>query len=431
MPKGKRRGKGFTTRSKGDTSDEESVLDNASTITAMSDNRSLVDEPLDEEEQSVEEVYEEKMKEAIDGLSLKSAQSRMNALQSVSNGLMKKIIPEFLSDRRMTIADSLERCLKKGRGAEQASAAHLAMLVCFQPSDLADDMNKYLSPLLQVLSRDGSVSCQARSKCCSALALIGFLADGDNTDIIQPMQNLEAIFSGSYLKGNGVVPNVGVEDQALHASALSAWSLLLTLSSPYDVYHAMTNTSYNCHIPHIEKICQLLESSSLEVRMAAGECICLAYEIAREHNEDFEVDCIDELCDSLQELAKDSHKYRAKKDRKTQRASFREILQFVQDHVTPEVEIKFGQEILVLDSWCRKKQYDTICSVLGSGMNFHLAENRFLRQIFGLGDKISLMTGADLKQSKQERHLANAAAFKHRTITRGKNRDKRSVVLSY
>lgn len=65
--------------------------------------------------------------------------------------------------------------------------------------------------------------------------------------------------------------------------------------------------------------------------------------------------------------------------------------------------IKFGHESLVLDSWCRKKQYDTMCSVLGSGMNFHLAENRLLREIFGLGEKISLLSGADLKQSKHDR----------------------------
>lgn len=123
---------------------------------------------------------------------------------------------------------------------------------------------------------------------------------------------------------------------------------------------------------------------------------------------------------------------------------------FLQDDVPPEVHIRIGQELLVLDSWCKKKQYDTICSVLGSGMNYHLAENRLLRDIFTLGDKVSMLTSAQLKQSKYERvsslqivltenrimfsclqNLANAAAFKHRTITRGKNRDKRSAVIPF
>lgn len=64
--------------------------------------------------------------------------------------------------------------------------------------------------------------------------------------------------------------------------------------------------------------------------MAAGECICLAYEIGREHDVNFEADYLDDLCETLKELSKDSHKFRAKKDRKTQRASFREILSFIQ-----------------------------------------------------------------------------------------------------
>lgn len=86
-------------KAKGDTSDEESMVDNASTITALSDNRSTTEDVQEEEEATVEEIYEEKMKEAIDGLSLKSAQARLNALNSVSSGLTKKILPDFISDR--------------------------------------------------------------------------------------------------------------------------------------------------------------------------------------------------------------------------------------------------------------------------------------------------------------------------------------------
>ena len=76
---------------------------------------------------------------------------------------------------------------------------------------------------------------------------------------------------------------------------------------------------------------------------------------------------------------------------------------FLQEDINPDIHVKFGQEMLLLDTWCRKKQYDMFCSVLGSGTNYHLAENRFVREIFDLGDKISSMTSADLKQSKHDR----------------------------
>lgn len=65
--------------------------------------------------------------------------------------------------------------------------------------------------------------------------------------------------------------------------------------------------------------------------------------------------------------------------------------------------MRFGQEVLCLDSWCRRKQYDVLCQTLGSGLNLHLAENEFLREVFELGPKLIMGDGQTLKQSKLER----------------------------
>jgi hypothetical protein len=64
--------------------------------------------------------------------------------------------------------------------------------------------------------------------------------------------------------------------------------------------------------------------------MAAGETIALAYELGRAHNDDFQRATTPQLVDKLRQLATDSHKYRAKKDRKQQRSSFRDILHYVE-----------------------------------------------------------------------------------------------------
>lgn len=64
--------------------------------------------------------------------------------------------------------------------------------------------------------------------------------------------------------------------------------------------------------------------------MAAGEVIALLYEQGRTHDTDFCSDYTEELVGKLRQLATDSHKYRAKKDRKTQRSSFRDIVQYVE-----------------------------------------------------------------------------------------------------
>lgn len=73
-------------------------------------------------------------------------------------------------------------------------------------------------------------------------------------------------------------------------------------------------------------------------------------------------------------------------------------------------------------------QYEKMCDIIGPGMTIHLAENELLREVFQLGSKVTNLNGVSFqKQSKLERHLLNAAAFKARTLSRKKNRDKRTL----
>lgn len=64
--------------------------------------------------------------------------------------------------------------------------------------------------------------------------------------------------------------------------------------------------------------------------MAAGEAIAVMLEQGRLYDEDYEWEESEQLVEKLKQLATDSHKYRAKKDRKTQRSSFRDILKYVE-----------------------------------------------------------------------------------------------------
>ncbi|KAJ8301127.1 hypothetical protein KUTeg_020114 [Tegillarca granosa] len=124
------------------------------------------------------------------------------------------------------------------------------------------------------------------------------------------------------------------------------------------------------------------------------------YELAREEDEYYEGPDMNELCEILKKLATDSQKHRAKKDRRQQRSSFREILRAVEENEAPEITIKFGREALYLDSWVKKKQYDCLCMAIPSGIYQHL-----------------------------QAHI-NAAMFKARTKARAKHRDKRSVMVN-
>ena len=57
---------------------------------------------------------------------------------------------------------------------------------------------------------------------------------------------------------------------------------------------------------------------------------------------------------TLQELSKDSSKHRAKKDRRQQRACFRDIVRGVEEGEPPSSKIRFGTESLTMDTWQTK-----------------------------------------------------------------------------
>lgn len=118
------------------------------------------------EEISQQEVFEEKLSEAIDGFTQKSAQGRCNCLDAVSKAFIKKYIPTYVMDRRLTIVDAVEKCLKRGRGAEQTAAAKLAALLCVQLGALedCDQLCRVLKPALLLTANDKSVLPTTRAE---------------------------------------------------------------------------------------------------------------------------------------------------------------------------------------------------------------------------------------------------------------------------
>ena len=73
---------------------------------------------------SQEEAFEEKLREAMDLAGQKSAQGRTMALESMCTAFLKKFIPDFVEDRRMTLTDIVERSMKKGKSAEQMTGGN-------------------------------------------------------------------------------------------------------------------------------------------------------------------------------------------------------------------------------------------------------------------------------------------------------------------
>ncbi|XP_008316944.1 interferon-related developmental regulator 2 isoform X1 [Cynoglossus semilaevis] len=409
-------------------SEDELTSDILSHYSSASETASVQEEGTGGEqvdEQTAQEETEDKLKQCIDNLMDKSAKTRLAALASLRQAFSSRLLYDFLTERRLTISDCLERSLKKGSGEEQAAAATLFALLCIQlgGGDEAEEGFKMLQPVLTNILNDDSASIAARQSCARALGMCCYVSTAENgEDLIKSLALLETIFMSSYANREGALPTLKPGIPGLHSAALQAWSLLVTLCPA-----SRLTVLLDLHLPKLQ---ECLESNDVNYRIAVGETIALLVELGRDIDEGFEVEDSESLCECLKSLATDGNKHRAKNDRRKQRSIFREVLHYIESEDFSEEKIRFGLESIYIDGWMRRRIYDAFKDILESGVRHHLQFNPLLRDIFGLGAPLIIdPTVKANKISRFEKHLFNSAAFKARTKLRSKVRDKRADVM--
>lgn len=293
--------------------------------------------------------------------------------------LAHKLMASFVEERRDTITEAVKRCLRKGKNDEQEAAVLLAshLFITLGASEDSDIVFEELYALLTSSLADKSIGSKCREQCALALAVGCFIAPIGVDYQKQIMDALFAVFSGSFPNGEGAYPTLSANLTALHNTALNAWCLLVTLL-PAEKALAIAQL-------HLHKLANLLNSTDQDLRLSAGEAISLLHEISREYNADFEMKSVDELAIKLKELATYSQKFRSKKDRKVERSNFRDIMRTVLEYEQPTFTIKRKDEIVELNCWSKKIQYDVFCTILESGCQVHLGENQLLRDILDMG----------------------------------------------
>ncbi|XP_054427346.1 interferon-related developmental regulator 1 [Pteronotus mesoamericanus] len=406
-------------------SDEDASIETMSHCSGYSDPSSFAEDgPEVLEEEGSQEDLEYKLKGLIDLTLDKSAKTRQAALEGIRNALASKMLYEFILERRMTLTDSIERCLKKGKSDEQRAAAALASALCVQlgPGIESEEVLKTLGPVLRKILCDGTASVQARQTCATCFGVCCFIATDDITELYATLECLENIFTKAYLKEKDTNVISSSPNTVLYISSLLAWTLLLTICPISEVKKKLEM--------HFHKLPSLLSSEDVNMRIAAGESLALLFELARGVESDVLYEDIESLTQMLRALATDGNKHRAKVDKRKQRSVFRDVLRAVEERDFPTETVKFGPERMYIDCWVKKHTYDTFKEVLGSGMQYHLQSNEFLRNVFELGPPVMLDAAAlkTMKISRFERHLYNSAAFKARTKARSKCRDKRADV---
>uniref|UniRef100_A0AAY4EV04 Interferon-related developmental regulator 1 n=1 Tax=Denticeps clupeoides TaxID=299321 RepID=A0AAY4EV04_9TELE len=361
-----------------------------------------------------------KLKVYIDSTVDKSAKTRQGALDGLKTAMASKILYEFILEQRMTITDSIERCLKKGKGEEQRAAASLACLLCIQLGSgiESEEVFKTLKPIFKNILSDGSANISARQSCATSLGLCTLVAEDDILDVYATMEYFESLFTKSYVRDDGSRPSLSPQTAQLHTNALLSWALLLTICTGSQIRAILHK--------HLPKLPLLLESDDVNMRIAAGETIALLFELARDFDPEFHHESWEPLCEKLTALATDCNKHRAKTDKRKQRSVFRDVLKAVEEGDFQTESIRFGTERMNIDSWVKKRMYDAFREFVGSGMNYHLQPAETLWEIF-LGKFFSRSSDMHCNGlSFQFQHLYNAAVFKARTKARNKVRDKRT-----
>jgi transposase len=151
-----------------------------------------------------------------------------------------------------------------------------------------------------------------------------------------------------------------------------------------------------------------LDSSSIELRSAAGECVSLIHEarlslgiprggegMARENvttrryrrgswdGTPWEV-LMDEVRQRISELSTENDHRMSKKAKKEQRATFREFMATLVDDESPEETVSFRENgILTLTSWREIIQLNFVRHCLQGGFQIQLLTNPTLQSLFG------------------------------------------------
>ena len=419
MARGKRGSKKAATTSCDDDNMSTANYNTVSTAKGIDDGMSVI------------ESHESQIKEAMDLALEKSTQTRVNALEALATALSKRVETSFLLDNYITMTDLVERALNKrslNKNTEIVAGAKLGSLIILSLATYteAEQVYQTILPLLTKVMKDPSANPEARRECATTLALSTFIACQDVAQIKYICNTLQETYAQTLPNDNGEFPSYSASVTSFYAAVISGFCLLISIMSPTYVY-SIANS-------FVKDMFSLLNSSDVNMRITAGEAIALAHELARQHDEDYCWIRENELSEALHELATDSQKFRAKKDRKQQRASFRDVVRTVDEGELPYETLTFGPhhqlQHLELDTWSLKLQYQALCNSLTQGINHHFTYNVGIRNIYDLGPP-PLNIDMSIFQTKVKKPNHQSEETKARIRARNKTRDNRAEDKEY
>ncbi|KAH6781121.1 interferon-related developmental regulator family protein / IFRD protein family [Perilla frutescens var. hirtella] len=397
-------------------------------------------------ENGIDEVQVDKdtlLDQCLDALYEKRGSTREKALASIIESFNSSLQHEFVETKFATLLQQCLNSIKKGSAKEVALASHAIGLLALTagPGEKAQEiLEESISPISDALRiRPETSKTLSLLQCLAVITFVG----GEDPE--QTEKSMNILWQVAHPK---LGPNVATSkaSPAVIAMVVSAWSFLLTTMHKW----ALNPKSWQESISFFST---LLEKDDRALRMAAGEALALIFEVGSldkfcGETRDSPDPSIDEENDSRQLMylhglrtkvlgqvrslsAEAGGKGAAKKDLNSQRNTFRDILDFLENASTPEASIKIGGDSLNTSSWAKLIQLNFLKHFIGGGFVKHMQENQFLHDVFGFMPKKKLagsehrLSGSEKRMYKSPNSALNKARTqllnKQRTLAQGKN----------
>jgi len=325
----------------------------------------------DNEEETTRSVVS--LDDNVELLGEKRGSTRESALSAIIKEMKLNYQIAFAEKSRLSLVDAFKRGIKKGSPKEQVLSAKASGILCLTLGADAEDIYKELSPTFQEVISNTTHE-EVRCATMEAFSILIFVANDDEKATINLLEIIANIFNSTESKPSEQV------------AAMKAWALLTTTVN--------SNFVYSILLPrHLNTFVTFLHSDDVEVRVQAGECIALLFEIARtEESDEFNLSDIgayasvdmEELLDLLYDLSQDKTKQRAKKDKLKQKVPFKDVVGTVELGESPVETLSFKFQKFDFDSWVKIIQLNAIRDALGQGLSVHFENNNLLQEIFNI-----------------------------------------------
>mmetsp|Transcript_17921 Transcript_17921/g.38960 ORF Transcript_17921/g.38960 Transcript_17921/m.38960 type:complete len:504 (-) Transcript_17921:1456-2967(-) len=334
--------------------------------------------------------------------------------------------------------------LRTGSPSEQYAACRcleiLSVVFGADHEDWVESIGKYLERSVQVATRAPLVRVAA----LRAWAMAVFIcADGDGHTSEKLMDFCESVAQETFRNEPTPV--------ALRAAALDSWTLLA--STIEDFFLAgQDEAQIGRGLVMLNMLKDCLDSGSVELRSAAGECLSLIHEARLNLGCDTEEsenvterkyqrgswenssweEVMDEVKQRISELSVESGRSLSKKKRKEQRATFRDFVSTIVDDESPEEVVSFRNGAqLTLSTWREIVQLNFVRHCLQSGFQIQLLTNVTLQMIFSADGRVINASGG-LSQLEKRLYMSKGSeAAKEAHIDLTRRRDKRENIKNH